>query len=421
MAELIRYDNGLRLILERLPSVRSAVTGIWVGAGSCDESDGDNGISHFTEHMMFKGTDKLSAFEIAESFERLGANINAFTGKECTCYYVKSIDEHAEKCFGLLAHIFFDSTFPDAEIVRERKVVEEEINMVEDAPEEICYDLLAKSLYGAHPLGKTILGPKENVRRFTGMDAASYTAKKYRPDNMVVAVAGNVTAAQADGFVKKYILTREAADCAPAAKRKKIKNVFKRTHTERISDNFEQANIGIGFPSLGFNDPQSTVQGVLSTVLGGSMSSRLFQRVREELGLCYSIYTAPSAYTANGSFNILVNISARNTAQTLDAIFCELKRFLKEGVTPDELARAKNQLKSACIFAQESVQTVMSSSGKLLTLADEPYEIDKKLREIDAVTADAITALANGLFTKKEIASAYVGKAHGVNVEKFAL
>ena len=418
MEKLVRYDNGLRLIVENIPSFRSVVTGFWVGTGSSDENDSDNGISHFTEHVMFKGTDKMSAYDIAGSFERLGANINAFTSKECTCYYAKSIDENSEKCFSLLSDIFFDSVFPAEELDKERSVILEEINMVEDSPEDICYDLLAKARYDGHPLGKTILGPAENVKRFSAEDVKKYISQRYSANNIVVSVAGNVTLEKADEFIKKYFVPRLGNNkcdnkplfAAPIAKR----------HTQRIKD-FEQSNIAVSFPSVGFHNPLSTTQAVLSTLFGGAMSSRLFQRVREQLGLCYSIYSSPSAFVNNGSFNIVVNISAANTERTLDAVVGEINRLLKDGITDEELERSKVQLKSSCIFSQENVQTIMMSNGKLLTLGNEIYDIDKRIKEIDAVTKGGVIEFAQKLFVNDGICSSYVGKPHNFDFDKISV
>ena len=415
MEKLVRYDNGLRLIVENIPSLRSVVIGFWVATGSSKENDGNNGISHFTEHVMFKGTDKMTAFDIANSFEKLGANINAFTSKECTCYFLKTIDENAETCFSLLSDIFFDSTFPSDELDKERNVILEEINMVEDTPEDICYDLLARARYDGHPLGRTILGPSDNVKRFTANDVKKYIADNYTADRIVVSVAGNISIGKSDELVKKYFMPRlaekkSAGNVLPAAP-------IAKKHVERVKD-FEQSNIAISFPSVPFNDSLSTTQAVLSTLLGGAMSSRLFQRVREQLGLCYSIYSSPSAFVNNGSFNIVVNISACNTEQTLEAVIGEIKRLLKEGITDDELNRSKVQLKSSCIFSQENVQTIMMSNGKLLALRGEVYDIDKRIKEIDAVTKQGVMDFAQKLFVNNGICSSYVGKPHSVDFNK---
>ncbi len=290
--------------------------------------------------------------------------------------------------------------------------------MVEDSPEDICYDLLAKARYDGHPLGKTILGPAENVKRFSAEDVKKYISQRYSANNIVVSVAGNVTLEKADEFIKKYFIPRlgnnksdnKPLSAAPIAKR----------HAQRIKD-FEQSNIAVSFPSVGFHNPLSTTQAVLSTLFGGAMSSRLFQRVREQLGLCYSIYSSPSAFVNNGSFNIVVNISAANTERTLDAVVGEINRLLKDGITDDELERSKVQLKSSCIFSQENVQTIMMSNGKLLTLGNEIYDIDKRIKEIDAVTKGGVIEFAQKLFVNDGICSSYVGKPHNFDFDKISV
>lgn len=413
MEKVIRYENGLRLIVDYIPAFRSVSAGFWAAAGSAKETESTSGISHFTEHMLYKGTDKYCAYEIANKFEAMGANINAFTSKEVTCYYFKSIDEYAENCFSLLSHIFFDSAFPFDELDKERKVILEEINMVEDSPEDICYDLMSESLYGNSPLGRTILGPVENIKRFNKSDIEDYMGENYCADNIVVSIAGNVTLKQADKFVKKYVLPKI---CAQASNKSKIDKMdIKSAHKERIKD-FEQSNIAISFPSIPFYDPLSMTQGILNTILGGSMSSRLFQRVREELGLAYSIYSAPSAYTNNGSFNIVVNINAANIEETLNAITGELKSLCRDGITDEELMRAKTQLKSSAVFSQENVQSIMTSNGKLLAVANEIYDIDRRIKEIDAVTKKGVCDFSDMLFLKSPVCTAYVGKSHNVDI-----
>ena len=206
MNKLIEYDNGLKVVVYSVPGVRSVACGYWAGVGSGNETAQINGLSHFTEHMMFKGTKDMTPFDIANAFESLGANVNAFTSKECTCYYVKSVDEYGEKCFELLSKIMFESTFDKGELDKERKVIVEEINMVEDSPEDICYDYIASATFGNEGLGQTILGPIDNVLRFDGDDIRSHLKNFYVPGNMVIAFSGNITAQQADALVRKYTL-----------------------------------------------------------------------------------------------------------------------------------------------------------------------------------------------------------------------
>ncbi len=413
MNELITYSNGLRLVVNRNPSVRSVAAGIWVGAGSAEETADNNGISHFTEHVMFKGTDKLNAFEIANAFESIGASVNAFTGKEATCYYAKSIDEYAEKCFEKLSHIFTRSAFKAEELDKERKVIIEEINMVEDAPEDICFDLLAGTLYENSPLGRTILGPIENVKRFTRNDVSAYMDELYNADNIVVSFSGNIAAGEADKLVRKYLLGEIRSNKTVKKEKKSI--AVKGGCAVRIKD-FEQSNIGISYKSLEFRHPMIPAQNIFNTIFGGSMGSRLFQRVREQLGLAYSVYSSPLAYVKNGNFNIVLNITAANTEKALRAVKNEIDRAVAEGVTREEFEKAKIQLKSAFVFSEESVQNMMTSQGKFMLLANELYSVDKRIEEIDAITLNDVNEFIKTTFTGGNVCAAYVGKETGVDV-----
>ncbi len=407
MSELISYKNGLRLVVNHNPAVRSVAMGIWVGAGSTRERPQNNGISHFTEHVIFKGTDKYTAFDIANRFESMGALINAFTGKEGTCYYVKSVDEYAEKCFSLLSHIFTHSSFDADELDKERKVITEEINMVEDSPEDICYDLLAETLYKGTSLGYTILGPAENVARFTRYDVLAYMDKLYNADNTVVSVSGNLDVKTADALVKKYLLNEIRSGKTtekPCGKTKVTSG-----QSVRIKD-FEQSNIGISYPSVEFHHPRTPAQSVFSILFGGGMSSRLFQKIREQMGLAYSVYSTSLAYKHNGNFDIMLNISAGNTKKVLTAVKKEIDAIVNEGVTQEEFNRAKIQLKSALVFSEESVQNIMTAQGKMLLLADTLYDVDKRIAEIDAVTVQDVNDFARDTLADTNVCTAYVGK-----------
>lgn len=410
MDTILKYPCGLKAVVSQRPAL-SVSTGIWIKAGSVWEGDSDNGISHFTEHMMFKGTDALSAFEIAKRFEDMGAAINAFTGKDCTCYFVKSIAEQAEKCFVGLCDIFLNSVFPEEELDRERRVIVEEINMQEDSPEDICYDLAAEAAYDG-PLSRTILGPRENVMRFGKNDIKKYMSRRYTAENIVVAFAGNITAERADALIKEHLLPHVVAS---DSREEHFANVFKSDVKIRIDD-YEQSNLILTFPGLKINDPRAAVLSVVNVILGGGMSSRLFQSVREKNGLAYSIYTSPSAYASIGAFNICVNYTAKNTGRVLDAIHCEIADFLKNGAEKAEFERAKAQIKSALVFSQEACQSLMLSYGKLLLLCGELYDMEKKLAETDAVTIDQVNKFAAELFAARP-SVAYLGKQPDVKPE----
>ena len=407
MTELLKYDNGLRVVVNTVRGVRSVASGFWVGVGSAYESDENNGLSHFTEHVTFKGTDDLSAFDIAHRFESYGAAFNAFTSKECTCYYAKSIDEYAENCFALLGEILLRSVYDDGELDKERKVIVEEINMVEDTPEDICYDELAAATYGNANLGKTILGPIGNVKKFRHDDVKKFTDKYYVSGNIVIAFAGNITTGQADELVKKYVMPYiKAGDRATLYS---LPDRNARKCGMRIKD-FEQANLALFFPSVSAFAPEASVCALTSVAFGGGMSSRLFQSVRERKGLAYSVYSSPSAYKETGAFNIYLNISEENTDKVLSAVREEIDLLTDKGLTEEELERSKVQLKSSLVFSGENVQSVMSSSGKTMLGNDEIYDFDKKIAQIDAVTPSDVLDYVRKTFDYSKMNAAYVGK-----------
>ena len=413
MTELLKYDNGLRVVVNTVRGVRSVASGFWVGVGSAYESDENNGLSHFTEHVTFKGTDDLSAFDIAHRFESYGAAFNAFTSKECTCYYAKSIDEYAENCFALLGEILLRSVYDDGELDKERKVIVEEINMVEDTPEDICYDELAAATYGNANLGKTILGPIGNVKKFRHDDVKKFTDKYYVSGNIVIAFAGNITTGQADELVKKYVMPY-----IKAGDRATLYSLHDRNARKcgmRIKD-FEQANLALFFPSVSAFAPEASVCALTSVAFGGGMSSRLFQSVRERKGLAYSVYSSPSAYKETGAFNIYLNISEENTDKVLSAVREEIDLLTDKGLTEEELERSKVQLKSSLVFSGENVQSVMSSSGKAMLGNDEIYDFDKKIAQIDAVTPSDVIDYVRKTFDYSKMNAAYVGKKTNADI-----
>lgn len=413
MAEVIRYDNGLRAVIDNAPGVRSAAVGIFAGVGSIRENRFNNGLSHFTEHMMFKGTDKLSPFEIASAFEDKGALVNAFTSKECTCYYFKAIDESVPDCFRLLSDIFFHSDYKEEEAEKEKKVIIEEINMGEDDPSDVCYDLIAAAAYGTHSLALPIIGTADNVNGFTPDDIRAFTERYYRPDNVVVAFSGSVTPEQADALVKEFFLPYLPSGVSglDPVEHYACSGGYK----ERIKD-FEQSNIAISFPSIKFNDKLNITQSALNMLLGGGMSSRLFQTIREQQGLAYSVYSSASAFQNNGAFNIYLNITAKNTARAVKAVKDEIRKLVTEGIGDGEFERAKAQLKSSLVFGQENCQSVMLAIGKLMVVCDEVYDINKRLREIDALKKEDVFTFASNMFDFGTVSAAYVGKSFDADI-----
>lgn len=402
------YDNGLKLTFKKLPGTKSVSTGIYIGAGSSDENDKNNGISHYIEHMLFKGTKKRSAFDIADNIDSIGAQINAFTTKEMTCYYTKSTFEHTEKTFEILSDLFFNSVFDEKESEKEKKVILEEISMVEDSPEDLCVDSLQKAFYGNKYLGRTILGTAENVQGFTKEDVKQYMDKYYTPYNTVISVAGAITFEEAERLADKYF-----ASVFSDTKYKEIERITARSARAKGQHRFkdiEQAHICIGFPSKKFNSRFSNETAIINIILGGGMSSRLFQKIREEKGLAYNVYSYPSAYRSSGLFTVYAAVNPSNAGAAAELIGEEIRKLVDKGITAEEFARAKEQLKSALIFGQESSSSIMNAYGRYMMITGKMLNLEKKLRKINSLTIEQLNAVLENFFDFNRLSASYVGK-----------
>ncbi|MBQ8427034.1 MAG: insulinase family protein [Clostridia bacterium] len=400
-----KFDNGLRLIVNKIDSLLSVSAGVLVKTGSINESEQENGISHFIEHVMFKGTKTRSAFDISDHIDRIGAQINAFTSKELTCYYTKSTSEHLEKSLEVLSDIFFNSVFDSEELEKEKGVVIEEINMSEDTPEDMCLDLLASSYYGKSGLGQTILGPIKNIKSFTREDVEKYMDKYYTADNVVISLAGNIDVNMAVEYVNKLFVNNFKSRKSEKQVKSKIMPPQRLYKVKKI----EQSHIGFVMNGFTAKDRLSDGFTIANTVLGGGMSSRLFQKIREELGLCYSIYSYPSQYKDNGILEIYagVNTDARDLATK--AIVQEVKKFKKNGITEQEFLRGKEQIKSAFIFGQESTASQMLVYGKYLLFLDKEFDFDERIKCIESVTIDDVHEAIEKSFNIESASTAAVG------------
>ena len=281
-----RYDNGLRLVVKKMEGLMSVTMGILVGTGAGVETDAEDGISHFIEHMQFKGTQKRNAFEISDAFDRIGAQVNAFTGKDLTCYYSKCTSDHTADCFELLSDLFLNATFPDDEMDREKGVICEEISMNEDTPEDLCLDLLANAFYGKENYGRNILGSAKNVKGFTFEDVQKYKRARYCPENIVISFAGGVDMATAQSLVETYFGNLEKGEFED-----RKPNIIKQRLSLVKQKPIEQMHIAIAYPSVCRGDSREDMVSAINGVFGGSMSARLFQEVREKRGLAYSVYS----------------------------------------------------------------------------------------------------------------------------------
>jgi len=400
-----QYENGLRLVINKMDGMLSVSAGVLVKTGSMNESKEENGISHFIEHVMFKGTKTRSAFEISDHIDRIGAQINAFTSKELTCYYTKSTPEHTNKALEILSDIFFDSVFDKDELEKEKGVIIEEINMSEDAPEEVCLDLLAESYYGKSGLGQTILGPSKNIKSFKRDDVFKYMDKYYTADNVVISLAGNVDVKEAESIVKDMFADRFT----------RLKSAPQKSteRTERLSlyksKRIEQSHIGFAMKGFSVDDDISDAFAIANTVLGGGMSSRLFQKIREELGLAYSVYSYSSQYKDNGVLEIYAGVNTAQRDLAAQAIASEVKRFKSDKITEQEFLRAKEQLKSAFIMGQESTASQMLLYAKYLLLLDKEVDFKERMARLENVSLKDVFDAIDITFDIDTASSATVG------------
>ncbi|MBR2002500.1 MAG: insulinase family protein [Firmicutes bacterium] len=381
---------GIRMAMEKIPYVQSAAVGIWVKAGSADEDDRINGISHYIEHMLFKGTDNRTAKQIAEDVDRIGGNINAFTGKEATCYYIKTLDSNLEQACDILIDMFLNSQFDEVEMDKERMVILEEMKMTEDTPDDLAHDLLFEQVFQGTPLERQIIGTEKSLAGIRRQDIIDYIKKEYTRDSIVISLAGNFD----EDYMCSYFEGRLAQLTASKPERTKSSRIYVPKFQTRVKD-VEQSHICMGVPGIELdNDDLYYPMVLLNNIMGGSMSSRLFQNIREEKGLAYSVYSGHTSYMDAGAYFIYAGINSNKIQEAIEGIACELQLLKREGVTADELAMAKEQSKSSYIFGLENVNSRMFANGKNILLLNEVREPQRVLAEIDAVTMDDMVRAA---------------------------
>lgn len=397
-------QNGVRVVIKTMEGLLSVSMGILVGTGAAFETDTEDGISHFIEHMQFKGTKTRTAFEISDAFDALGAQVNAFTGKDLTCYYSKSTSDHAEDAFALLADLFLNSTFPEEEMEREKGVVLEEINMNEDAPEDLCLDLLSLAAFGKSNYGRNILGPQENVKGFTREDIFAYKRSRYCPQNIVVSFAGNIDADKAIALVERFFGETECT-----AFEQRPKSVVWQGDNLFRPKPIEQAHFAFAFPSVARDHADYAATQVMNAVLGGSMSSRLFKKVREELGLAYSVYSYSSHYEETGAFAVYAGVNPKKAEDAAEAILNVLKEFLEQGIGEEEFLRGREQLRAGNIYSQENTSSQMLLYGKEMLYRGRIYDFERRMQEISSLTLDDVMRASRENLDFSKISVASVG------------
>jgi len=406
--KLYNLSNGIQVVCEHIPHFRSFSIGFWIGAGSCAETEENNGISHFIEHMLFKGTATRTPKQIAGEIDSLGGQLNAFTAKECTCFYINLLDEHCAKAIDLLCDIIQNSKLAPDDIEREKGVVLEEIAMVEDTPDELAHELLSKAYYGTHPLGKTILGTKETVPTFTQEKIQKYMAELYIPSNIVISIAGSFE----EAFVMQK-LEEQIGKTMPANS-----NIILRCNTPfeqkrsvlLLSKEIEQVNLCLGFTAASQSSDSLYAQLMVNNFFGGGMSSRLFQRVREENGLTYSIYSYPSLSTHSGVFTIYAGMSPNQALTVNKLIMDEIRKVKESGITQEEFSDAREQLKGSFILGMESASAIMNRNGKSQLLHKDIKSQDQVIDLVNKVTIEEVNANIQLMFDTKYMCAALVGK-----------
>jgi predicted Zn-dependent peptidase len=400
--QLSTLDSGVRVVTEEMPAVRSIALGFWIRSGSRDEPVEEAGISHFLEHLLFKGTDRFSSREIDEVFDAMGAEVNAGTGKETTSVYSRFLDGHLEQAFDVLQDMVLRPAYPD--IDSERQVVIEEIAMYEDEPSDKVHDVLAGAIFGDHPLGRPIIGRAEVISSVLVPTIAEWHDGRYTGSNIAVAAAGNVEHEKIVELVSAAVgpvqpgtkaLSRAPEDAAPVL----------RFHEKET----EQYHLCIGAPGIPRGDDSRFALRVLDTVLGGSTSSRLFQEVRERRGLAYSVFSYASHYVDSGQVALYVGTRPENVAEAMDVIGTELERLHAEGVSEEELERARENVKGRTVLSMESTLTRMNRLGSSVLMEVPLLSVDEVLAAFDAVTLDDVMALARDLWDPRRMSAAGVG------------
>ena len=409
-----KLPNGLTIITEQMQHIRSASIGVWLQTGSRDEDAEWNGISHFIEHMVFKGTKHRTAEEIARQVDSIGGNMDAFTAKECICFNVKVLDEHVPTALDILSDLVLNPLFEVADIARERGVILEEIKMDEDNPDYLVHEIFTQNFWKDHPLGKPILGTKETVKRFERDPVLDAYAHRFAPGNIIVSAAGNL---DHDKFVE--LVTRHFEHMKPmsngfhSSKPKIVSRIILRNKKA-----LEQVQLCIGVPAYPIAHEKRHAGYILNTVLGGGMSSRLFQNIRERQGLAYSIYSDLIPYRDTGCLAVYAGTSLASAAKVVQSVVSEFRKLKSDPVPEEELRRAKAQLKGSLMLSLESSTSRMSNLARQEMYFDRFYDLDELIEKIEAVTVEDLTTLANEFFQTEAVAVTALGNLNGLKLTR---
>ena len=404
MHKITTLSNGIRVVSEEIPYVRSVSIGLWIGNGSRCELPEENGMSHFIEHMLFKGTERRSAGDIAYEIDAVGGQLNAFTTREYTCYYTKTLDEHAEIAIDILSDMLFSSKLDSDAMKLEKNVVIEEINMYEDEPDELVSDLIMEAVYGNTPLGRTILGTPESLSKITPQNMRTYLKNHYTTKNTVIAISGHFDDSLFE-LLEKYFVNPEMTDAQPEIR---ICNYNSGNSIVRRKD-CEQIQLIASFKSIDVKDDSVYSLLAFNNVFGSGMSSRLFQNIREQRGLAYSVYAYHAAFIGTGMFNICAGMIPENLKTVCELISQEVNRIKRDKLTKEEISAAKEQLKGNYILSYESIGSRMQAAGRNLLLDNPIISPEEVIGKIEKINSDSIADIIDRVLDTKTLCTAAVG------------
>lgn len=413
-----KLDNGIRVVMEKIPYINSVSVGIIIDCGSKNENKNNNGISHFIEHMLFKGTRKRDAKKIAETIDSIGGVLNAFTGKETTIYYAKVLNNHIKIAIDILSDMITNSIFKEEDIEKEKSVILEELYMYLDSPEDLAVELLNKMMFERTSLEHSIIGTEESIKGINRAKILNYFTENYQPENMVISIAGNIDERECIKLLKDYFgpFNNKSLEIN---KKNESKNIYKFTNKlDYINKDTEQINLCIGMEGLPITSPKMEALMILNNIFGGSMSSRLFQKIREDLGLAYSIETFPSSYKDTGILTLFLGLHPSQILKSIKAIDDEIKNIKENLISREELEKSKEQLKGNYVLGMENTFNRMYEIGKSLLIFNRVFTQEEILNKIDSVDMEDIKEVINIIFNREKFNIAYVGKVENINDDR---
>ncbi len=405
-------ENGLTILTERMPHVRSISLGIWLKIGSRNEVPEVNGVAHFIEHLLFKGTAHRTGEDIARQVDSIGGHLDAFTAKETICYSTKVLDEHLSLAFDILSDLVLNPKFDPGDMEKERGVILEEIKMVEDTPDDLVHEIFMQNFWKDQPLGRPILGTKQTISRLERERVLQFFQEYYTPGTIIISAAGNLDPDRVLDLVRSkfgsILAQRNGYSAVPAHTHSRI--------TIRSKKELEQVHICMGVPSYPLSHEDRYTCYILNTILGGGMSSRLFQNIREKQGLAYAIYSGLNSYRDTGCLYVYAGTSLETTGRVVDLIVDEFRNLKKQSIDPEELRRAKDYLKGSLMLSLESTSSRMSNLARQEMYFGNYYSLDELISHIEAVSSEDIQRLAQGFFETRQIALTVLGNLDGFKI-----